>query len=428
MQVPGSNTGGARSTVKATARTVHRGDPKASHRKGRSKATEKKKHSSSSTATTPPPVDPNAPLDVDAPLTGAGLDQNVATATQLQYGGADAELAGQRGVHAQMAANIPTYFQQYQDMLRASTQATGAGYAAAAGIQQNAANTSSALDAQQRAAIQAPLQADAASRGATVDPAIAAQGQQAAASRRAMLDAGTGLTAGLGAAEVGFRANRQVVGAGQKLSAITTEAQRGRNIDTAGMNLAREKGAFMVKARQDMLNTEHTKALENKAFGLDVVKAQDTADAAAQAAKDRKAQRSTTNKNADESRRLEAERLRLQQEKDAYQRKHQLGPYAPPGSHAANTKDAYGNTPAARRGAQDGYDRAKVLAHRYGDAAPDMSASELESFLVTKGISALNAHAAALAVRGGVDPHTAARLKHRGVRVGGVKATAKTGK
>lgn len=249
------------------------------------------------------------PFDANAPLTADTLNQNVQAASDLQYGGQEQALQGQRGVNAQMAQNVPVWFGDYQRALAQATQQTAGAYGAALAVQQNTANSSSALDAQQRASMMQGLQTDAASRGATVDPALAAQGQQAAASRRGMLDQFAGLTANQGAAQVTYGANRQVVGAGQKLTAQLGEAQRTRNIGVQAQDLARQKGQFAVNTRQKLIDNEHTKTLENQAFGLNVQKAQATVAARQQAAADRKAARVTSNRNADASRNVASARL-----------------------------------------------------------------------------------------------------------------------
>lgn len=254
------------------------------------------------------------------------MDAQVLAATALQYGGADQALAGQRGIHQQQTAAIPGYFQEYQAGLARATQAQQAANAMALGAQQNAINTSSALDAQQRAALTGQMQSDAAARGATVDPAIAATAQQAAAARRSTADASLGLTAQLGGAEVGYRAGRQAVGAGQRLTALTDEARRGRAIEGQQLALNREKGAFAVATKQKMQEAAHTRELENKAFGLNVAKAE--ADVAADRARIQESRRArtTTNRNVDQSRaqqRAIAER-RLAESERANRRREEL--------------------------------------------------------------------------------------------------------
>lgn len=240
-----------------------------------------------------PMDDPSA---LTAPLTPRLLNQQVAAQTDLYAGPAEAEIAGQRAVQQQQMRDLPAWFSDYRAAIADAGRRTQAAYGAAMGMQQNVANSTSALDAQQRASQQASMAADAAVRGTNVDPAVDAKAQQAAASRRQAVDTQTARTAGAGAVESEYRANQGVVAAGQQLTALQAEARRGRNIDDAAGKLAVKKGEFATATRQKLIDAEHTKQLERKAFGLDVAKAQ--ADAAAdsqkialdaQAAKDKKA-------------------------------------------------------------------------------------------------------------------------------------------
>jgi hypothetical protein len=215
------------------------------------------------------------PAALTAPLTPRTLGEQVAAQTNLAYSGQQTALQGQQGVHAQMETNIPAWFQAYNDTLAHASAAQERANAAAVAAQQNAADTSTAVDSQQRASLQSGLQADAITRGATVDPSVAATGQQAAASRRSSMDAFTGLQAGIGAATAGLAANRQVVAAGQGLSALQGERNVGLNLDRTAQTLAADRGNFAVTARQKLIDSEHTKTLENKAFDLNTQKAVD---------------------------------------------------------------------------------------------------------------------------------------------------------
>ncbi len=213
------------------------------------------------------------PAALTAPLTPRGLAEQVTAGTDLAYAAPTQELAGQRGVNAQMQANIPTWFDGYQASLARATAVQQAATANAVAAQQNAADTTSALDTFQRAAQQASTASDAQSRGAAVDPSIAATAQQAAMARRGSMDAFTGLQAGLGAAATGLTANREGVGAGQRVTAQQAERNVGLNLDATARSLATDKGNYATTFRQKLIDAEHTKRLENKAFGLEAEKA-----------------------------------------------------------------------------------------------------------------------------------------------------------
>ncbi len=205
-------------------------------------------------AATTPPVDP--------------MDAQVAAASQLQFGPSDQVLAGQQAQHAQASANVPAWYQDYRNALSAATDRTQQAYGAALGVQQNTMQSVGALDAQQITALKGDMAADAATRGATVDPNIAARAQQSAASRQGTLAAQQGLTAQVGAAQVGYRAGQQVVGAAQEVGARTQQRNIGLNLDAKARDLATQKGAFAVNTKGKLQDAARQTELENKAFGL----------------------------------------------------------------------------------------------------------------------------------------------------------------
>lgn len=249
-----------------------------------------------------------APVEqpITAPMTPEGLQQQVTAQTALYAGPAMAELQGQRNVNAAQMASIPVWYQDYRNARMLAAQKTQQAYGAALGVQQNVAQSTSALDAQQRANLLASQNDSAAGRGQVVDPRLAAEGQAAATSRRAQLDAQMGLTAGIGAAQTAYRNDQVVTAAGQGIKAMEAEATRGRNLDAAGNKLAADVGNFATTTRQKLIDAEHTKELERKAFGLNAAKAQ--ADAENDAAS--LAQRS---KSDAEKRKLEKGRLQVAQ-------------------------------------------------------------------------------------------------------------------
>lgn len=198
------------------------------------------------------------------------MGAQVAADTKLQYGASDQALADQRAQNAQVSANIPSWYADYKNALSMATQRTQQAYGAALGVQQNVMASSSALDEQQRAALQQGQATDAAARGATVDPSLAQKSQQAAASRQSTLAAQQGLTAGLGAAQVGYRAGQQVVGAAQEIGAQTAQRNVGLNLDAKQRDLAAQKGAFAVSDKAKLTDAARQTELENQAFGLKV--------------------------------------------------------------------------------------------------------------------------------------------------------------
>lgn len=215
----------------------------------------------------------NDPAALTAPMTPRTLDEQVGASTNLAYGGAEQELAGQQAQSAMIQRQVPQYFADYMNSLKRAETTTAAGYAGAAAINQRATDSTSALDAQAAQQQQAAQVQQSNIQGTTPDPAIAAQAQQASLSRRAAGDSQTRLLGGLGAAQTAYRAGQTVVGAQQQLKAGQDEAERGRTIAAKRVQLAKDKGSYATTTRQKLTDTEHTKQLERKAFGLNAEKA-----------------------------------------------------------------------------------------------------------------------------------------------------------
>lgn len=216
----------------------------------------------------------NDPAALTAPMTPKLLDTNVQAATAQAYAPQEQELADQAKVSDATAASIPSWFSDYRAAQAHATEQTKQAYAGAAAINQNAVNTTSQLSAQDQANNDAAMQADAKTRGATVDPSIAAMASQADAARRSVGDSQTALLGGIGATQTAYRSGQQVVGAGQQLRAQTDESARRRNIGVKRERLAKDKGNYAVTTRQKLIDSEHTKQLENKAFDLNTTKVQ----------------------------------------------------------------------------------------------------------------------------------------------------------
>ncbi len=262
----------------------------------------RKRATTSVASSTAAPQDP-----LNSPLTTRSLDQRLKAEADLQYAPVEQELAGERAVSQQMQRNIPAWFAEYQGALGAATSRIQQAYQVAAGQQQQTAQSLSTLDDQQRSALQGSMSADAAQRGTSADPGVADTAQRAAAARQSTLGAQAGLTAGLGAANMTYSIGREATGAAQKVTAQVAEANRSRTLDRTGQDIARERGAFTVKRRGELIDAEHTKDLERKAFGLNVAEAEADATAKATATQ----QKATS----------DAAKLRLRREENATKRK-----------------------------------------------------------------------------------------------------------
>lgn len=316
----------------------------------------------------PRPDPRDDPAALTQPLTPRGLDAQVGAATALWAQPALAELLGRRAQSQQMQANIPAWFADYRAALARATQQTGAGYAAAAAGSQQATNSMTQLAAQQDAAQQQSMQQDAALRGAQVDPALAALAARANLARQATGDVQTRLTLGLGAANTAYRSAQEVVGAGQQLTAHQRESNINRRTDLDAANLATQTGRYAEGKRQELIDKEHTKQLERKAFNLNVSKAQaDAANEAASIQQRREAAKARERAAAAQravSRRNTRDRLRVTQSENATNRAFQAREKAADRAAArerARITGAGGVTPAERRQRNDAVARANNL-------------------------------------------------------------------
>lgn len=158
----------------------------------------------------------------------------------------------------------------------------------------------------------APLAAQAQVTGGSVDPSIAAIGDQASLVRQAMVNAfGANASANSLAQGDLLRAREQ--------AGIQSKIEHGADLSNKLTALQKEKGAFQGQFTTDYLDAARQAVLEDQAFGLK----QD------QAAADL-ANTEADNARADAAEARAAAADRRAAAKDAYQREHGLGAYKPP--------------------------------------------------------------------------------------------------
>lgn len=183
-----------------------------------------------------PKLKPNLnQFDYSRPLKPDQVKGFVDAATKLRYGDQTQDLIRQR-------KQMPTWFQNYRDALNTGRAATEASYTAAIDQQHKSQDAAAVRD----------LQAGA-------DP-------NAAAAQRAQSDAFAGLLASQSlSAQNRFR----------DLSAISggEEIQAKQRMNDAFSALRAEKGAFRQQTLRDVIDSERKYGLEQAAFGLDTVKA-----------------------------------------------------------------------------------------------------------------------------------------------------------
>lgn len=352
-----------------------------------------------------------APITPGSTVTNRALALESKNATTVRYDQQDQALAKQLERQQALQRDTGGWYDTYKADLARHAQNTQAINAQAQQQIQGLGNSMRAMDA-------------AGTNPTTAD-------SQASLVRQQMLAGFGSQQAATGAANNQYAdllAN--VVAPTQGLQARAGAAQRTRDVGDQITALQAEKGAYGAEYRATRTADETKNVLAGAALQLDAGNtAADNTRADAQLteskrnnAASRSATRSRLRLDADRGAR-EAERARREAAKDKTQRENKTGPYAQ--TSKSNGKDRYGNTKVQRRSAQDGYERAKLLGSQYGKALKSRGVEGAAAFLATKGISALNARAAAeQIVHGKVSAKTRAQLQRRGV--GFPKAKAKT--
>jgi hypothetical protein len=269
--------------------------------------------------------------DLDAVTAPKGLSdirRDANTASSLRYGGEERAL----GLQSQQ---VPAWFAAYRGQVAGVAQGVNAGYQKAVDDQRAQATAQQATAGAQQADAAKSAQADAANRGATVDPSVQQQALQGANVNASAQNELATLLASQQAATGNYYGG---------LQAASSAAQLGASQRVAGDQraLKADKGLYKSQYVSDARDKEHTKVLERQAYGLDVAKAADDAADDRRDARQRRRDARQRQRDKNQDQRLAAGKFRSAEEKDAYQRKNKLGPYkvaAPKGAR----------TPAERR-------------------------------------------------------------------------------
>jgi hypothetical protein len=326
------------------------------------------------------------PFNPDAPIrTEKEFNSLVGSAANLKYGGAERDLQAQQRISAQQSANVGSWYDQYKADVARANASTAQGYQQATQGVYNQSNTARVQDAAQAQKLDQAAQAQAALRGTSAGPSVA---PQAAAARQALSNSFGGMLATQGAAQRAYGNVQYSNAGGMKASALTAELANRRKLDQQARDLATEKGQYAVEYGQSLRDKEHTKRLENAAYGL---KAQDSAIAAAdkmadnrrQARKDAATRRKQRHDSmlADKRFRLDQKKYGSTKAKDNYQRAHGLGPYKQSSSKggsgkAVRRKAGYGGTNVSLPSAVTNRKQWESLL-RTGGSKPPKSANKL---------------------------------------------------
>lgn len=254
------------------------------------------------------PAASSSPLDYSAPLSEQTLSKLINQGADLRYNPEQRGINQQLQASAQRQTDIGGWYQTYLQRLGDARASSTAAYQAAS----------------------QPLVQTQVAPGASPEAAAAAANQQNLANAFTKMQE----TQGKNTADV---YNQMHADSG--LSEMGWKMDEGRKQDTlrqALTDLMADKGTYRSQLRDDLIDRERKYGLdlrranvEDKAFGLDVFQAEANAkDAAAQRRQDRREARQRQ-RDKDEDQSLAGKKFDSEADKDAYQRKHKLGPYKP---------------------------------------------------------------------------------------------------
>lgn len=169
------------------------------------------------------------------------------------------------------ATRTNDYYDIYQRELAAARDRQQAQQAAAAQGVAGLAQGLAQLSTQQNAAQGQSMAADAASRGAQVDPTTGKAAADANLLRNALGNLSSSTLTTQGVNNNAAMETRVAGVSGQKARALEDNAAVKRRQEKELAALFDDEAAFKVQTRQDLIGADHKAALEAKAFGLDAV-------------------------------------------------------------------------------------------------------------------------------------------------------------
>ncbi len=204
----------------------------------------------------------NAPITPGSSITNQMLGQQTDAAVNLQYGQTDQQLA--QNAQAQSAATNRNqdWYRQYQDDVNAAQSRQSQGQQALASQLQGMNQSGQDASLQSTQAIQGQMQADAASRGATVDPSVAGNAVQAASVRRALQDSFGAQLIGAAANQAAFTNSQGLVARQQGGERLQADQGQERKIRSDQATVAGQKGSYRTKFQADTIAGE-AKAIQD---------------------------------------------------------------------------------------------------------------------------------------------------------------------
>lgn len=351
-------------------------------------------------------------------LTNRDVARQANVNTSLQFGGQEQALAQQKAQNQAQATRDQSFFADYVAKINAAKAQAQTDNAAAVGAVQNLGANLDAASAQNWGAQQSQMQADAASRGATVDPRLAQIAQNAATVRSGLVGSYGAMLASQGdTARAGY-GNRSLVGLQQGNEQQNVRQSQYADLLKQEQDLKAKEGQFNVSNRSDIISQSTKNYLDQStAEALNQSRTASAGAAKASAAKT-KAETAFLKQYGYYPGKQPSQ---TEQAKLTYFNAHgYFPPTGPPKSKSGTAKDQYGNTGKDVERNQNSYTRAHSLAvaisgGKNGIKDPDT----IYQGLLLKNVTPWIARAAAQQVtKGYVGGVTASRLKTHGVTDG----------
>jgi hypothetical protein len=209
------------------------------------------------------PKRPGAPPKPQDPY-----EAQVKAAVRTKYRPQRQAIAGEIRASRQQQRNAGTWYDDYvAETKAASARAAQLGQDNAAQIGQ-IADRSGQVDRTNRQQMIADMRADAATRGASVDPTLDATGVQAEAARRVGLDESAAASLRTGANQANYLGDVARIGVGRKMQAKQGEVNRRRNLRIVRRDLKREGADYGLQVRTNLETTAFNQAATAETLDL----------------------------------------------------------------------------------------------------------------------------------------------------------------
>lgn len=314
----------------------------------------------------------------------------------------------------QQLLNTDAWYQDYVNKVDAAKQQAADAYSNAENMLIRQASNSDTADRASNQQLASQMQADAASRGATVDPNVQAQGNQAASARQAAISTLLANIGIQGANASTAMAERGAVAQGAKANALTAETNRGQNLKLQLGQLKTQRGqrattdlSALQKAQLDQQIAEQGLGIKVGQLNVNKQNAATSRLAAKSLTSNRKTTAKLQSKKLHEAIRHDKAGEATQHEKNLIAQYKATHPASRSGSKSTKKSQF---TPTQIRSARKEF-RASVNAVRNGPKIPvDQAAAELVKPSGPTKDPLVALAAAQLAVNGGVTSKVARQM------------------